>query len=561
MKNLMKNQKIGKKLLLIFAIILSMFMLVVVIFSVGLQFSGSQFKDFYSYTYPTSTTTLDIRRGLQMSMKALGISILTTDETLTETYLAEVNAEMDSVESNLNYLLENYRGDTTRIQEALEMLADADVHRTEVEALSAENKNSEASDLFLTEYIPQMLEIQTLVVAMDENTTVLADSTFANANGMQTMVTILTLVLSVAVFVIAIYLASRLTKSLTEPISELEDTAKQMAAGSLNVSLTYESEDELGSLAASMSVLSANVKEIVDDLGHVLAGLADGNFHTKSNCLDKYIGDYVPILEAMRLIRDNLNDTMKQINESAEQVALGSDQMAQSAQALAEGATEQAGAVEELTATVESVSTISDKNADASQNAYKKVHAAELEAGRSQEDLSALTSAMERISDTSKEIENIIGSIEDIASQTNLLSLNASIEAARAGDAGRGFAVVADQIGKLAADSANSAVNTKNLIAKCIEEIEDGNRITLKTVESIKGILVSMNEFAEIAKTSSDTSHEQAEMLKQVEQGIEQISKVIQNNSAAAQETSAASEELSAQSEGLKEQVEKFQLL
>ena len=167
---------------------------------------------------------------------------------------------------------------------------------------------------------------------------------------------------------------------------------------------------------------------------------------------------------------------------------------------------------------------------------------------------------MERISSTSMEIQNIIGSIEDIASQTNLLSLNASIEAARAGEAGKGFAVVADQIGKLAGDSAKAAVNTRDLIEKSLQEIENGNQITEKTVAALNEILEAMNSFADVAKTSSTNSSEQADMLKQIEQGIEQISGVIQSNSASAEETSATSQELSAQSEGLKNLVGRFKL-
>ena len=93
---------------------------------------------------------------------------------------------------------------------------------------------------------------------------------------------------------------------------------------------------------------------------------------------------------------------------------------------------------------------------------------------------------MDNITETSREIENIIAAIEDIASQTNLLSLNASIEAARAGEAGRGFAVVADQIGKLANDSAQSAISTKELIVKSLEEIEKGNKIVHETMETIR---------------------------------------------------------------------------
>lgn len=561
MARLMENLKIGKKLLLIFSIILGMFLITILVFIFGMQYGGNQFEDFYTYSYPMSTETLDTRRAIQASMKALSITMLSDDEEAVQYYIKEAETEGTNVQENLNYLKENYRGDTARIEEALTMLTEARTLRLQVQELAAANKNTEASKIFVEQYIPEMLDIQTLVIAMDENTEILADSTYTESRSMQVTVILVAVLLSAFVFALSVLLVARLTKSLTKPISRLEDAAREMAEGSLSVSVDFESQDELGSLAVSMNTLCANVKEIVSDLGHILAGLAEGNFHVTSNCLDKYVGDYIPVLSSMRLIRDNLNATLTQINQSAEQVALGSEQMAQSAQSLAEGATEQAGAVEELTATVENVTNISEKNAEASQNAYHTVHEAEIEAGRSQEDLKDLTTAMERINDTSREIENIIVSIEDIASQTNLLSLNASIEAARAGDAGRGFAVVADQIGKLAADSARSAVNTRELIAKCIEEVGNGNRITAKTVESIKGILTSMNSFAELARDSSATSRDQADMLKQVEQGIEQISRVIQSNSASAQETSATSEELSAQSEDLKEQVGRFRLL
>ena len=167
---------------------------------------------------------------------------------------------------------------------------------------------------------------------------------------------------------------------------------------------------------------------------------------------------------------------------------------------------------------------------------------------------------MEKINETSKEIANIIGDIEDIASQTNLLSLNASIEAARAGEAGKGFAVVADQIGKLAADSATSAVNTKRLIENSMKEIEFGNEIVEKTTSAIEKVINGITMLASSTKEISDLSDTQADAMKQLELGVEQIADVIQNNSASAEQTSATSEELSAQSANLEELVGQFKL-
>lgn len=557
----MKNYKIGKKLFIVFAIIIAFFVGTGLVSSLGLRYSGNQFEDFYSYSYPMSNTTIEVRRSIQSAIKNLGMSMLTEDVEDTETFLNEADSEMQLASESLTYLLENYRGDTARISEAIAQMDMANKSRVQVEELAAANQNEKAAQVFFEEYIPIMQEVQDIVTAMDENTEILADDTYQQAQQMQTAVTIVSTAISIIVLIITVFMASYLTKSLTKPISEIEAMAREMMKGNMSATVEYESQDEMGSLAQSMMTLGSNTKSIVEDLGHVLSGLAAGDFHTRSSNLEQYVGDYAPILSSMRLLRDNLNETLKQINQSADQVAMGAAQMSESAQSLAEGATEQAGAVEELTATIEDVSSISENSAKEAEEGYIIVNEAEKNAARSQEDLKELTGAMERISDTSKEIQNIIGAIEDIASQTNLLSLNASIEAARAGEAGKGFAVVADQIGKLASDSAQSAVDTRELIIKALEEIENGNHITAKTVDIIKEILENMEEFGRISKNSSESSKKQSEMLRQISAGIEQISAVVQSNSASAEETSATSEELSAQSEGLKAQVEKFQLI
>lgn len=367
-------------------------------------------------------------------------------------------------------------------------------------------------------------------------------------------------ILAIILLVILMIAISKLVYKMLAPLSEVGEKIREFAGGNLQVEIQSESDDEIGRLAEDARSLLSNFRLIVKDIEYIMSEMAAGNFQVKSNNLDYYKGDFNAMIVAMRTLRDKMNNTLKQINEGSSQVAVGANQMAVSAQSLAEGAAEQAGAVEELTATVENVSIMSKDSASNAKTAAKETNRAAKDAEAGQQSMQELVEAMGNISNVSIEIQHIIGAIEDIASQTNLLSLNASIEAARAGEAGKGFAVVADQIGKLASDSADSAVETKKLIEKALIEIKNGNDITHRTVEALESIIKSMSAFAEMAKSSSDASESQAEMLEQVQSGIEQIANVIQNNSAAAQESSATSEELSAQSDNLKTLVDQFQL-
>lgn len=558
----MKDLPISKRLLVTFGIILAMFCCTVILSIFSLFSIGGNFDDFYKGPYEITNKTADLRADIQTVAKYIGYSMMEEDNTITNEYIQAAQNSIQSLRDGTAYMNEHVEGNSAAIMSEYDTIMKAVMNdRDMVFELAKENKNAEAIELYFSKVMPKLKEANDLLVKLDEEVVKEADETYYSAVTQKKLVSVVLFVLSVLTFGVTILMANYIIRSITRPIAEIEAAAKQMAEGSLKVTIEYESKDEMGSLADSMRVLTGGISQIVEDIGVILGELGKGNFTVKSNCREVYIQDYLPILDSMRLIRDNLNGTMIQISEASDQVAAGSTQMAQNAQGLAEGATEQAGAVEELTATVENVANMAEGSSASTKKAYEEVKISAEKAENSKNDMKALIEAMERISETSKEIEDIIASIEDIASQTNLLSLNASIEAARAGEAGKGFAVVADQIGKLAADSAQSAVSTKELIRKTLTEIEEGNIITHKTSQAFDEVIGDMKIFAEVAKNTSEDSVTQFENLKQVRSGIEQISSVVQNNSAAAEETSATSEELSAQAEQLKMQVGRFKLL
>lgn len=363
-----------------------------------------------------------------------------------------------------------------------------------------------------------------------------------------------------AILIAALFMI-KFSNSIVEPIHLCVKRILALSEGDIYSEIPeIRTEDETQILAESTKSLIYKLRALIGDINYCLTEISNGNFDIHTKAEDSYIGDFANILQSMRKLNTTLNSTMNHIIEVSGQVALGSSQMAQNAQSLAEGAADQEGSIETLNKALKSVTDMSNKNAENANMAYLNAQQYAEKAELSNQEIKLLISAMERITATSKEIENIISSIEDIASQTNLLSLNASIEAARAGEAGKGFAVVAEQIGKLAADSASSAVTTRELIGKALGEVEVGSSITHKTADALLEVNQNMCSLAEKARFSSLASTQQSEAIRELKVSVEQISYVVQSNSASAEESSATSEELSAQSESLNELVAQFRL-
>lgn len=560
MEEFYRKLDVKNKLKYAFGTVIATFMIAITVAFVSIIIMNVNTKQFYAQAYTNSVRQMEIRKDVQMTGKNILRALTATNSGQSGAYLNSADKSADNMNKTVKLLMESYpdRQALEELQTALAAFEDA---RSRITEYAQAGNTQQAIGLFNSDYNTATENLQKVLVNIGNESTEDAQQQYRAARVAGSISLIVMIILAAISFVFAIRIRAAITANMLKPIKEIQKASADLKAGNLDVQITYESPDELGQLARDFKEACATLNEMVKDTGELLGQMADGNFSISEENKSKYVGTFEDQFLSMHQLGCQMSDTLQQINTASEQVAYGSGQLSTGAQALAEGATDQAGAVEELTATVENISEEAQSNAKAAENSYKSVREAAEHAGQSRADLQQLTEAMHRIDTTSKEIQHILGSIEDIAEQTNLLSLNASIEAARAGEAGRGFAVVAEQIGKLAGDSAKAAVNTRDLLSKALQEVENGNAITEKTVEALNQILEMMNQFAEAAKGTSDTSRKQAEMLNQVELGIEQISTVVQNNSASAEETSATSEQLSAQSEELKRLVSRFQLM
>lgn len=369
----------------------------------------------------------------------------------------------------------------------------------------------------------------------------------------------------IAVFVLGIIVIfiniKKVTAQITKPLEDLNETAQKLAEGNLQVELNVVSEDEIGELADSIGKTVTRLKEYInyiDEIADVLGKIADGKLAIRLQY--SYAGEFGKVKDALIHISDSMIDVMQNIHSSSVQVSTGSDELARAAEVLADNSQIQAAAVQELVATSLTVSEQVEENKKDSEKSVEYAKDVTTMMEESQRQMKQMREAMNKIQDASNEVVTIIKTIEDIATQTNLLSLNASIEAARAGEAGKGFAVVADEIGKLANESANAVNITRNLIGVSLSEIETGNEIANQVLESLSQSVHKIEDVNTMIQKSACNAITQMESMNQIQNGIEEISKGIQDNSAMAEETSATSEELAGQVVTLNKLVNKFEL-
>lgn len=566
-KERLKHYTIKRKLRATIGVISLIACIIGVILICGIFAVANNVKSIYQGPMTNISDVADVKYGLTDLQRAINRLLAEGSDNMADRYASfekTVEGDVNLVVTGVDDMEKHFKtGETkAKLSELQTKINEGEKVRPQVMQLLKSGKIDEAYTLNYNTYLPIVNEIKELTNELE---------TLVNQNGGQYYnqsvclgngLAIAGIALVVILLIMSNFFIKTITEVLTTPAKQIVEAAEKMYAGDMSAGelITYESEDEFGDMARTLNGTMKNLDAYVEEISTVLREIASGDLTKDSDEITDFLGDFVSIKESFVYILKHFNTTLTNIAKTSEQVDIGAEDLSKAAGDLAKGTTDQASAVEELTATVETVAALAEKSAEQTQEAYDNVLEAANNAEEERKKMDSLTEEMASIIDISNKIEQITSTIEDIASQTSLLALNASIEAARAGDAGRGFAVVAEQIGKLATDSQKSAVNTRELIVKTIEEINKGNEITESVAQAFEETINEMQKFAGVAQETNEAARAQAEALSQIEQGIEQISGVTQNRAASSQESSAISEQLEERARELDKLINKFKL-
>ena len=346
---------------------------------------------------------------------------------------------------------------------------------------------------------------------------------------------------------------------LLEPVKKVSAQMGELANGNFKAALDMQEDNsEVGSMVSAINFMKHNITSMVKEISDILEQMSNGSYNI--NIKQEYVGEFKEIKDSFISIKEKMKETILTIREVSDHIDKGSEQLSCAAEDLAEGCTAQAVQVSELVNVVRGMAeSMEDSAIAASKSVDIAARAGEtLQTGNDK--MNELKEAISEISTCSEQIRTIISDIEDIASQTNLLSLNAAIEAARAGEAGKGFAVVAEQVKNLAEESAKAAGRTTNLIETTIEAVDKGIFIANETAGNMAEVMEGAKEATQKMNQIANMLNKDVEHMHELNNNIAQVSSVVDNNSATSEETAAVSQEQMAQVETMVSLIEKFEI-
>ena len=562
----MKNLKISKKIICTFAVVLLLTFVLGVVSLISTNDIASTSDNYVNISIPALSNLEEARRYIRIFQANILKAVCTDNKADLDKYVEEINTDRGAFFSYLDSFLEYDPQFSDKVENIHTIMDDAASIREEIIESSAKftyESNLEAYSLYLNDYEPNLTEVTSILENLTTELGEAINTRYNNAQSTKTFNIVIIITVVVVAAVLVVVLTVILTKAIVPPITQIVDSMNLIANGLLKEAdgtITYRSKDEIGVLAHAARKVIRFFQNVLPSISDVCRNYGNGNFNCTCENYESYVGETSEIRDSLMYVRDNLSAALANVDQASNQLLSGAGEVASGAQSLAQGATEQASSIQELSETITSISDAIKENSENAAEASEKANAAGAEVQEVNTMMSELVSAMHEISEFSGETKKIVKTIEDIAFQTNILSLNAAIEAARAGAAGKGFAVVAEEVRNLAGKSAEAAKNTTRIIESTVNSIVSGNQLCAEVAEKMNKVGETAGKVTVINNKIADSSKKAADSIVKVTIGVDQISNVVQTNSATSEQSAAASEELSNQANMLKELVKKFSL-
>lgn len=415
-----------------------------------------------------------------------------------------------------------------------------------------------AKEMLITECSPTLESLLNLTESICVKVEDQRNSTVKQSNIFSVVIIILNILATIIAVFVSIMVSRKVAQNVNEAVGKIYDGVKELEKGNLHTSVDYEADNEFGDLATTMNTCFSVLKDYVESISSEMAQIAAGDFTVQGR--DDFRGDFQEIGVSMQAMVAQMGSALQNVVDISEQVGSGSQQIASASEMLAEDATSQAGNVVEISQELENMNDKIEQTSDYMQEVSNLLETTSQAITDGHQKMTEMNEAMRKITERSAEIKNITHTINEISGQTNLLSLNAAIEAASAGEAGRGFAVVATEVGNLANLSAEAAKHIETLIEESILAIKEGNEKVQETSEALDRIIEGTGEITGKLGSVTEITKEQVGAVQNLQSNVDTLSGLAQNNAAASEETAATSEELSGQAIALVEVVEKFKL-
>lgn len=507
------NISISRILMISYGIVIALFALSIAVALYGVHANASMTKEFYNRPYMVSKSAVALRFTIEEMSTYVEQLLNAENDAAKQKALVAIEDLTEQRMNELNVVRSLFKADPDLLERFSNACDELGARRNAVIGAAEAGDIDRAIDLYSNEYLAQKevtVNLSTEVVNTAEH---VAQAFVKDSFSVEVGTSLAIGLLGTAAIVLVIVMWRRITHSIAAPIQEIDRIAKRLADGDLTVRSSCTSGNELGSLASSMNETVASLR-----------------FATE------------------------------QLSETAEQVARSSSQMSDSSQAVAQGSAEQATAIEELAADVQSITHVVGENTESvltvNSNTSDVLGAVE----ESSDSIARTVCAIEEIKDNAQSISQLANSIEDISFQTNILALNASVEAARAGDAGRGFAIVAEEIRRLASQVSEASRAADELAGRAIENVEAGSELIGSASSNMEEAVTSIEDIKTAMSSIAHASEQQLEAVAQIQESMDSLSQVVQENSAASEESAVIGEELADRANELKHLIGRFKI-